>query len=62
MTMLIINIAFSTMVFAAIIGSLAWSVVSGGRGQTSSAVRTVPVRSQAGPGRAGLGQTTAGRT
>jgi hypothetical protein len=61
MTMLILNIAFSTMVFAAIVGSLAWSVVSGGSGQTGSAVRTVSVRSQAGPASAGLGQTAVGR-
>jgi hypothetical protein len=59
--MLIINIAFSTLVFAAIVGSLAWSVVSGGNRQTTGAVATVRVRSQAGPAPAGLGQTAVGR-
>jgi hypothetical protein len=61
MTMLILNIAFSTIVFAAMVGSLAWSVVRGGAGQAGSAVQTVSVRSQAGPARAGLGQAAVGR-
>jgi hypothetical protein len=59
---LILNILLSTIVVAAVVGSLAQSVVNQHRDQTGGAVRAAPGRAHTSSAGAALGRTAPAQT